>query len=156
MSSWSRGREEILGMIERRELEQVPAGAELADRLLTMANQHLSSAELLAATDPYMAYSAAYDAIRKALCAILQMQGLRATTSGGHLAVVHAVQAQFGPSFGTILRPVDRIRVTRHDAEYPGETTYVDEDAVLADLPNARAVVDAAAKVLSHLSPFVK
>lgn len=66
---------------------------------------------------------------------------------------MHAAQAQFGPSMGTILRPVDRIRVTRHDAD-PGQATYIDEDAVLDDLPKAEAVVEAVAKALPHLSAF--
>src|SRR5258708_4374692 len=130
MSGWARGREEILGMIERRELEQVTANTELAERLVATARQHLASARLLAPSDPYLGYAAVHDAIRKSLSALLQIQGLRATTSGGHLAVMHAVQAQFGASMGLILRPVDRIRVTRHGAEYPGQATYVDELAV--------------------------
>ena len=95
-------------MLERGELSQITAN-ELADRLLATARQHLASARLLADTDPYLAYVAVYDAIRKALSALLQIQGLRATTSGGHLAVMHAVQAQFGASMGAILRPVDAL-----------------------------------------------
>jgi hypothetical protein len=94
MSGWARGREEILGMLERQELTEVTANAELADCLLATARQHLASVRLLAASDPYLAYVAVYDAIRKALSALLQVQGLRATTSGGHLAVMHAVHAQ--------------------------------------------------------------
>ena len=111
-------------MLERGELSQVTANAELADRLMATARQHLASVRLLADSDPYLAY----DAIRKALSALLQIQGLRATTSGGHLAIMHAVQALFGASMGAILRPVDRIRVTRHEAEYPGQATYIDQD----------------------------
>ena len=137
-------------MLERDELSQVTANAELADRLLATARQHLASARLLADSDPYLAYVAVYDAIRRALSALLQIQGLRATTSGGH----HAVQAQFGASMGAILRPVDRIRVTRHEAEYPGQATYIDQDTVLDDLPKAEAVVEAVTKALPHLSPF--
>jgi hypothetical protein len=84
------------------------------------------------------------------------VQGLRATTSGGHLAVIHAIHAQFGASMGAILRPVDRIRVTRHGAEYPGTATYIDEQAVLDDIPRADAIVEAAAKALPHLTPFIR
>ena len=130
-------------MLERGELSQVTANAELADRLMATARQHLASVRLLADSDPYLAYVAVYDAIRKALSALLQIQGLCATTSGGHLAIMHAVQAQFGASMGAILRPVDRIRVTRHEAEYPGQATYIDQDTVLDDLPKAEAVVEA-------------
>ncbi|HEY1619003.1 MAG TPA: hypothetical protein VGG25_15390 [Streptosporangiaceae bacterium] len=141
-------------MIERQELTRVAANTELADRLLATGRQHLLSARLLADSDPYLAYAALYDAIRKSLSALLQVQGLRASTAGGHLAVMHAVRAQFGASMGAILRPVDRIRVTRHDAEYPGQATYIDEDAVRDDLPAAEAVVEAVAKALPHLSEF--
>lgn len=154
MMSWTRGRDEIIGMIDRRELTQITANTELADRLLTAARQHLISAEQLAASDSYLAYAAVHDAIRKALSALLQMQGLRATTSGGHLAVQHAVQAQFGASMGPLLRPVDRIRVTRHEAEYPGQATYIDEDTVRDDLPAAVAIVDAVTVALPHLTVF--
>jgi len=154
VSGWARGRQEILGMIERRELEHVTANTELAERLLATARQHLASAKLLAPSDPYLGYAAVYDAIRKSLSALLQIQGLRATTSGGHLAVTRAVQAQFGASMGPILRPVDRIRVTRHEAEYPGQVTYIDEQSVLDDLPKAAAIVDAVAQVLPHLAVF--
>jgi hypothetical protein len=141
-------------MLDRRELERVTAGAELADRMLATARQHLASARLLAPSDPYLGYAAVYDVIRKSLAALLQIQGLRATTAGGHLAVTHAVQAQFGASMGAILRPVDRIRVTRHEAEYPGQSTYIDEESVLDDLPKAEAIVEAVAKALPHLQVF--
>lgn len=156
MSGWARGREEILGMIERRELEQVTANNELGERLLATARQHLASAKLLASTDPYLGYAAVHDAIRKSLSALLQVQGLRATTSGGHLAVNQAVRAQFGASMGPILRPVDRIRITRHEAEYPGQATYIDEQSVLDDLPRAEAIVDAVAQAMPHLTVFVR
>lgn len=100
MTSWARGREEIIGMLQRRELTQVVADAELAERMLSTARQHLTSAEALAAADPYLAYAALHDAVRKSLAALLQIQGLRATTTGGHLAVQHAARAQFGASMG--------------------------------------------------------
>ena len=72
------------------------------------------------------------------------------------MAVNRAVQAQFGASMGPILRPVDRIRVTRHEAEYPGQATYIDEQSVLDDLPRADAIVDAVARALPHLAVFVR
>jgi len=62
-------------MLERGELSQVTANAELADRLMATARQHLASVRLLADSDPYLAYVAVYDAIRKALSALLQIQG---------------------------------------------------------------------------------
>jgi hypothetical protein len=76
MSSWSRGRDEIHDMLERRELTRITANEELAQRLLATARQHLLSARQLAASDPYLGYAAVHDAIRKALSSLLQMQGL--------------------------------------------------------------------------------
>lgn len=154
MTGWRRGRDEILGMLERGELTQVAAGTELADRLLAAARQHLVSAGLLASSDPALAYAAVHDAIRKALSALLQVQGLRATASGGHLVISDAARAQFGPAMGPILRPVDRIRVTRHQAEYPSPATHTDEDMVRDDIPKAAAVVDFVAKTVPHLTVF--
>jgi hypothetical protein len=69
---------------------------------------------------------------------------------------MQAVHAQFRAPMGPILRPVDRIRVTRHEAEYPGQITYIDELSVLDDLPKAEAIVEAVAKALPHLSAFTK
>lgn len=155
MGSWARGRDAIVGMIERRELTRVVADAQLADRMLVTAQRHVESADLLASSDPYLAYTALHDAVRKSLAALLQTQGLRATAAGGHLAVQHAAKAQFGSSMGAILRPVDRIRTTRHDGEYPSESTWIDEETVRDDLPAARRVVEAAAETLPHLGPFV-
>lgn len=153
--SWPRGRDEILSMLDRAELTQVVADLGLAERLLTSASRHLASAERLSDEDPELAYAAIHDAVRKAMAAMLQAQGLRATTKGGHLAVQHAVRAQFGSSMGKLLRPVDRIRTTRHRVEYPDSETWIDADAVLADLPAARELVDAADKAIRHLTVFV-
>lgn len=83
-------------MLERGELSQITANAELADRLLATARQHLASARLLADTDPYLAYVAVYDAIRKALSALLQIQGAPrddiGRASGGHARRASAVR----------------------------------------------------------------
>jgi hypothetical protein len=49
----------------------------------------------------------------------------------------------------------DRIRITRHPVEYPGSETWIDADAVLADLPAAHELVDAAGTAIRHLTVFV-
>src|SRR6185437_14081778 len=91
---WQQGRETLDGMIERGELERVPASREHADLLLSQARQHLTSAKAIAGSDPAGAYQLLYDAARKALAAVLENQGLRATSRGGHIAVREAVSAQ--------------------------------------------------------------
>lgn len=100
--SWQRGHDEILGMIDGGDLARVVADPDLADRLLSAAQRHIGSAETLCDSDPELAYAALYDAIRKALSAMLQAQGLRATSAGGHLAVQRAVHAQFSASMGAL------------------------------------------------------
>jgi hypothetical protein len=96
-----------------------------------------------------------YDAARKALAAVLNNQGLRPTTGGGHLAAYEAVRAQLDPPMGHVLRPFDRMRRQRHDAEYP--PTHAPElsaDDVREDIPKATAIVDLCDRVLDEISPF--
>lgn len=154
--SWQRGREEILAMLDQGELTQVVADLDLAQRLLAAAGRHVSSAEKLCDSDPELAYAALYDAIRKALSAMLQAQGLRPTAERGHLAVQRAIRAQFGASMGALLRPVDRIRTTRHAIQYPDAETYIDADQIRADLPAAVELIDAAVKAVPHLPVFTR
>jgi hypothetical protein len=91
---WERGRGVIDDLVERRELQRVPADDEAARRMLDGARTHLTSAATIQDTDPEMALAVAYDAARKALAALLETQGLRATSQGGHIALRDAVLAQ--------------------------------------------------------------
>jgi hypothetical protein len=152
---WQQGRDTIDGMIARGELERVPPSRQHADRLLTQAHQHLESAAAIADTDAAGAYQLLYDAARKALAAVLENQGLRATSRGGHIAVVDAVSAQVDPPLGAILRPFDRLRRRRNQAEYPvADRPGFCSDEVGRDLPKVREIVAAASKVLDQMSPF--
>lgn len=154
--SWERGRETVLDLIDKGELTKVVADLGLAGRMLDQANQHVRSVNTLASEDPYAAYSLIHDAIRKALAAMLQAQGLRATTAGGHITVQHAIFAQFEPTMGRMLRSLNRIRTTRLAAEYPSESTYVDEDMVHDDLPHAEKIVAAAGVAVERLPVFTE
>lgn len=152
---WQQGRAEIDSMLAKGELERVQASREHADRLLSQARRHLSSAEATREADPEGAYGTLYDAGRKALWAILANQGLRPTTKGGHLAVYHAVRAQLDPPMGQELRPFDRMRRQRHDAEYPRvDTPELHSDDVGDDLPKIRSIVDIAERVLDNMSVY--
>ena len=95
---WGQGRTVIEQMLSAGDLQRVPASREHADRLLEQARRHVSSTQNAAVADPEGAYALLYDAARKALTAILENQGLRPTSRGGHLAVYHAVRAQHRPS----------------------------------------------------------
>jgi len=152
---WQQGRADIDKMLADGELERVQASREHADQLLNQAQRHLASAEFTCTLDPEGAYGTLYDAGRKALWAILANQGLRPTTKGGHLAVYHAAKAQLDPPMGQQLRPFDRMRRQRHDAEYPQiDTPELHPDDIRDELPKIRAIVDIAERVLDDMSVY--
>src|ERR1700761_555134 len=94
---WEQGRAAIDRMLADGELQRVPASREQADRLLAQARVHVASALKVCDSDPPGGYALAYDGARKALTAVLENEGLRATTRGGHLAVSEAVRATRPP-----------------------------------------------------------
>ena len=116
---WNQGREVVDRLLASGELQHVPASRKHADRLVYQARTHLTSAAEISESDPAGGYTLVYDAARKALTAMLENQGLRPTSRGGHLAVYEAIRAQLDPPMGQVLRPFDRIRRQRHDVEYP-------------------------------------
>lgn len=74
-------------MLAAGDLENVTASTENAARLLAEAERHLRSAQLVAEADPAGGYDLLYAAARKSMAAVLAVQGLRATSKGGHVAV---------------------------------------------------------------------
>lgn len=154
MTRWGTGREDVEAMVAAGDLEQVAPSAENATRLLAEAARHLQSAELVADADPAGGYDLLYAAARKAMAAALAVQGLRATSKGGHIAVQEAVTAQLGRS-GAVVRPFGRLRRTRNDADYPRlDTPELSAEDIAEDLPKARDIVAAMQRLLPHLQPW--
>jgi hypothetical protein len=152
---WNQGRDTIDRMLGDSELQRVPASREHANRLILQARKHLISANEICTDDPAGGYTLVYDAARKALTAVLENQGLRPTTHGGHLAVYEATRAQLEPPMGQVLRPFDRIRRQRHDVEYPPtDAPQIDADDVREDAVKAIAIVDLSERLLDEMSPF--
>ncbi len=152
---WQQGRETLEGMVDRGELERVPASRDHADLLLSQACQHLASANAIAGSDPAGAYQLLYDAARKALAAVLENQGLRATSRGGHIAVREAVSAQLDPPLGGVLRPFDRLRRRRNQVEYSSSAApSISADEIERDAPKVEQIIEVAAKVLDQMSPL--
>jgi hypothetical protein len=152
---WDQGRAEIDAMIAAGELQRVPPSREHADQLLAQALKDLGSADLLCESNPKRAYESIYDAARMALTAVLENQGLRPTSQGGHIAPYSAVFSQLEPPMGKILRPFDRMRRTRHRSEYPTFTNPdVTADDVRSDRPLAAAIIKICNDVLDEMSPF--
>jgi hypothetical protein len=143
------------GMMARGELERVPASRDHAAVLVGQARQHFDSARAIAGADPVGGYQLLYDAARKALAAVLENQGLRATSRGGHIAVRDAVSAQLDPPLGTVLRPFDRLRRRRNQAEYPSaEHPGMEAEDVERDIPKVEQILEVAAKVVDQMGPY--
>lgn len=92
MTRWAKGADRVTALIEARHLQRVIADGDTVAALLSSARRHVESACLTADQDPEAAYTLAYDAARKSATALLNHQGLRPTSAGGHLAVVDAIQ----------------------------------------------------------------
>ena len=155
--SWETGSGRIQELISAGELGQVPPDTRLARRMLADAGRHLATAAAAQSTgDLPGAYQLAYDALRKSAASLLEAQGLRATSRGGHIAVQDAVTAQFGSTVRA-LRSFSRIRRARNSFEYPStETPGPSEDDVKDAIRVAAEVNDAVGKVLESgiLSPW--
>ena len=147
--SWETGSDRIRELIGAGELGQVPPDIQLARRMLADATRHLATAATAESTgDLPGAYQLAYDALRKSAASLLEAQGLRATSRGGHIAVQDAVNAQFGSTIRA-LRSFSRLRRARNSFEYPStETPGPSADDVKDAIRVAREVNDAAARIL--------
>ncbi len=122
MPRWNKGSEVIERLLDARQLDHVPADADIVAALIASANRHVASAVTTAADDPEGAFALGYDAARKSATALLAHQGLRPTSDGGHIVIVEAMNAQFPGVAG--LKSIDRLRRRRNQAEYPDPHNY--------------------------------
>lgn len=156
--SWERGRADIERLIADGELERVPTSDEVAARLLSDAEAHIALASKGVEDDPAGALQLSYDAARKASASLLAVQGLRATTRGGHIAVIDAVKAQFNDRGGMdVFARLHALRRRRNRTEYPDpDSPGVNEEDAQQALDTARATVDAAKRLIDsgRLDPF--
>ncbi len=153
MNPWGQGRATVEQMLASRQLERVPPNREASDALLGKASTHLRSAATLAASDVELAYDALHAANRKALTAILLVQGLRPTRDAGHTGVFEAVRAQLHPPLGPTLAPYTRIRRARNAGDYLDELPATADD-IAADLPLCGAIIEMAVKVVDQMPPY--
>lgn len=152
---WEQGRTAIETLIKEGRLERVPPSRPQAEALLAEARRHLASAELVLATDPAGAYALLYDAARKSLAAVLENEGLRPKTFGGHLALYEAVRAQLDPPLGGVLRSFDRMRRRRNEVEYRSSSApRVTAEEIHADIAKVVAIIDVAVRVVPDMPPY--
>jgi uncharacterized protein (UPF0332 family) len=149
--SWQPGRDRIEELLDAGELDRVTPNDDLAQALIRDAGRHLHTAAAgVAAGDLSGAYQLAYDALRKSGAALLVVQGLRATSRGGHVAIQDAVVAQFGASVRAV-KAFGRIRRARNQFEYPdAETAGPTREDVDDAIHVATATRDAAATIIER------
>jgi hypothetical protein len=155
--TWEPGRNRVADLIDAGELEPVPPDDRVARRLLDDAGRHLDTATAAVASEDLSgAYQLAYDALRKSAAALLAVQGVRATTRGGHIAVQEAATAQFGSTIRAF-RSFGRIRRSRNRFEYPdSDTASPSSDDVHDAITTATAARDGAITILDRdlLTPW--
>ncbi len=149
--SWQRGHAEVQRLIAGGELQQVAPSADVASRLVAGADAHIRLASKGTSDDPAGALQLSYDAARKAAAALLAVQGLRATTRGGHIAVIDAIRAQFNERGGMeVFGRLHAMRRRRNRIEYPDEDSPgVDEHDAQQALNTEQDVIDAARRLLN-------
>lgn len=122
-------------------VERVPADLSAAADRVDACLQHLTSAAVLADSDPAMAYAALYDAARKAITAHMLARGLRATNRpGAHEAVGLYGVAELTDPGGSVAR-FQGMRLARNRSEY--QDRPVGRQEVANDLRHAAAIVEA-------------
>lgn len=153
-ASWPQGADAIDGLLDLGHLERVVVDERFVETQLQDAEDNVESVRLLTTSNPRLAYIAMYDAARYAMEAALAKQGLRPTARGGHTVAIDALAAQLGQA-GACLRPMDRIRKRRIDAEYPyPDSPLVAIADVTDDLPKVEEVVGAMRKFVAVVGEF--
>lgn len=123
----------ITQMLASRRLEWVAVNRDHSMAVIEMAQRHVRTAEVLAGSDDHaMAFTAAYDAARKALVAVLAAEGLRVRPAGGAHRNTGVAAAEFVTN--AALEEFDWMRQVRNATEYPSDDrpTASDQDVVEA------------------------
>lgn len=109
---------------------------------IAKAEQHLATAQMLLGHDNEVAYTALYDAARKAATAHMLARGIRASTSkpGAHEAV-GIYLAERVPDPKASVGKFQRLRIKRNATEY--RDLVVGEREIASDLVHATNIVAA-------------
>ena len=137
-------RPDVAALLRAHRLESVPADAETAASRITVARQHLETAGRLLeeGLDLEIAYTALYDAARKAVTAAMLAAGLRAANrTGAHEAVAVWCAETLGPRTAAARR-FDALRRRRNRSEY--DDLVLGRADVEADLADAADILAAA------------
>lgn len=136
-------------MLANRRLERVEPNFEHALAVVQTAERHISTAKVVTDTeDQAMAFTAAYDGARKALTAVLAIEGLRVRPVGGaHRNTGIAVAAFVDDSS---LEEFDWMRQVRNATEYP------DLDHPTATAQDVAEAIDAAGAIVTACAAYMR
>ena len=154
MSPWDKGRAEVERLIQEGKLQRIPATT-YDGQTLRIPRNHLNSAEKTIEHDLEGAYTLVYDAMRKALVALLAVEGLRATSKGGHIVIHDCLKAQLSPQADNLLRAYDRMRRSRNNVEYPPVgAEEITAEEVRDDIKTVREALPTIERLLEVLPVF--
>jgi len=134
---------DVQRLLEQKKIQIVGADPETARAEIDTARGHIASAEKIMAEDPTLAFTALYDAMRKAIAAHMRSRGYRVTRGpGAHKKTGEYARAALDHlDVDWHVDEFDLLRNLRHQAEY--EARPVEAEEVREVLFHARAVVDA-------------
>lgn len=136
---------DVQRLLEEKKIRTVAPDPETARAEIDVARRHIASAERIMADDSTLAFTALYDAMRKAIAAHMRSRGYRVTRGPGAHAKTgeYALAALDHLEIGSHLDEFDALRDLRNQSEY--EAHHVDVDEVREALEHVRAIVEAIA-----------
>lgn len=136
---------DVQRLLEEKKIRTVAPDPETARAEIDVARRHIASAEKIMADDSTLAFTALYDAMRKAIAAHMRSRGYRVTRGPGAHAKTgeYALAALDHLEIGSHLDEFDALRDLRNQSEY--EAHHVDVDEVREALEHVRAIVEAIA-----------
>jgi hypothetical protein len=136
---------DVQRLLAEKKIRPVAPDPETARAEIDVARRHIASAEKIMAEDSTLAFTALYDAMRKAIAAHMRSRGYRVTRGPGAHAKTgdYALAALEHLDIGSHLDEFDALRDLRNQSEY--EALHVDVEEVREALEHASAIVDAIA-----------
>ena len=130
-------------LLTNKKIRRVAPDLETARAEIDVARRHIASAEKIMADDSALAFTALYDAMRKAITAHMRSRGYRVTRGPGAHAKTgeYALAALDHLDIGSHLDEFDALRDIRNQSEY--EALHVDVEEVCEALEHVSAIVDA-------------
>lgn len=139
---------DVRRLLAEKKIRTVRPDPETAQVELDIARRHIASAEKIMDEDATLAFTALYDAIRKAIAAHMRSRGYRVARGPGAHAKTgeYALAALDHLDIEAHLDEFDTLRDLRNQSEY--EALSVDLDDAREAFEHATAVVDAVARDL--------